>query len=228
MEKAKFYIIPSVIGILLFGLVFYFYISSQSTNPQKEDIYSENAEENTDGIKNNEQSDNPQNNISEDVVTGVPSIDRPIIAPSGMSEDKVALAREKIQELSAILKENSRLFSHWLDLGTYRKMIEDFDGAFEAWQYASVLQPNDARPYNNIGNLYVYYLHNNEEGEKYLLEAIEKSPDGLQYYAAAFEFYYYVLKDEKRGKDILEEGIARNQSTASPLRELLYSLSGRI
>lgn len=162
--------------------------------------------------------------VENDTVAAIPNLDRPIIISPDTSEATATLAKTKIEEISLVLKENNKLFSHWLELGIYRKMIKDFVGAIEAWQYAGVLQPDDPRPYGNLADITIYYLHDNQTGEQYVLKAIEKNPNDLYYYSAAFEFYYYVLKDEYRARAILEQGIAKNPNTSKPLQDLLSSI----
>lgn len=216
MKKSVVYGVFFLLMLAIVGAGFYFFGHSRT---------SDETDENKDVVAKREVQPGGTEDIFEnDSVAAIPNLDRPIIISPDIPEATEMLARTKIEEISSALKENNKLFSHWLDLGIYRKIIEDFEGAKEAWIYASALQPDDARPYNNLADLAIYYVHDNQAGEHYLLKAIEKSPDQLYYYNAAFEFYYYVLKDEHRAKAMLEQGIAKNPNASKPLQDLLNSI----
>ena len=51
----------------------------------------------------------------------------------------------KIQDLSSQLKKDSDNLENWLVLGIYRKIIGDYEGAKEVWEYASAIRPQNSR-----------------------------------------------------------------------------------
>jgi len=95
----------------------------------------------------------------------------------------------------------------WIALGLYRKESDDYKGAEAAWNYASVLDPANPQPYDNLGVLYGYYLHNNTLAEQNYLKAIEKEPFATFHYLRAVEFYREVLKDSTKAHSIVEKGL---------------------
>jgi len=95
----------------------------------------------------------------------------------------------------------------WVLLGLYRKESDDYKGAEEAWKYASLLDPANPQPYDNLGVLYAYYLHNNMLAEQSILKSIEKEPLTTMYYLRAVEFYREVLKDNTKTQAILKRGL---------------------
>lgn len=149
----------------------------------------------------------------------VPNLDRKI--PAGTSQS----VTDKINDLSAKLKENNNLFSYWLELGIYRKSAKDYDGAIEAWEYASVLNPGSSVPFNNIGDLYAYFIKDSAKAEEYLLKAIETEPHYAYGYYKMAEVYIEVIKDTGKAKNILREGIKANPNTSQDLQKNLNTLN---
>ena len=76
----------------------------------------------------------------------------------------------KIQDLSSQLKKDSDNLENWLVLGVYRKMIGDYESAKEVWEYASAIRPQNSVSFNNLGELYAYYLKDNAKAEKIILK----------------------------------------------------------
>jgi len=151
----------------------------------------------------------------------LPNLDRPVNITADLPEDAQKIAREKIEKLSKELKQNSTLVENWLVLGIYRKMIGDLEGAKECWEYAGFLAPQSSTPFNNLGDLYANYLKDSKKAEENFLIAIKNGPDQIYIYRSFYEFYRYVLKDNTKAKQILEQGIAANPNTSQDLKILL-------
>ena len=141
-----------------------------------------------------------------------------------MSEEAKRIATAKIQDLSSQLKKNSDNLENWLVLGVYRKMIGDYEGAREVWEYTSVIRPQNSISFNNLGELYAYYLKDNAKAEENYKKAIENDPAAVYIYRNFFDFYRYFAKDTAKARAILEQGIATNPSTSSNLKNLLETL----
>ena len=109
-------------------------------------------------------------------------------------------------------------------LGVYRKIIGDYEGAREVWEYASAIRPQNSVSFNNLGELYAYYLKNNKKAEENYAKAIENDPSAIYIYRNFFDFYRYFAKDTAKARAILEKGIAANPATSSDLKNLLKSL----
>jgi tetratricopeptide (TPR) repeat protein len=151
----------------------------------------------------------------------LPDLDRPIHITANLPEDAKKIALEKIKDLSDKLKENPDLFNYWLELGVYRKMINDYEGAKEAWEYAGVIRPKNSISFNNLGDLYGYYLKDQKKAEDNFLRAVENGTDKIFIYRNLYEFYRYVLKDNEKSRQILEKGIRLNPDTSQDLQVLL-------
>lgn len=129
-----------------------------------------------------------------------PDLSRPLSSAS--TSTRIAYAG-----IVARLKTYPNDTDSWIALGLYRKESDDYKGAEEAWKYASALSPADPQPYDNLGVLYGYYLHNNALAEQNILTAIEKAPLMTMYYLRAVEFYREVLKDTAKARSIVEQGL---------------------
>ncbi|MBI3075219.1 MAG: tetratricopeptide repeat protein [Parcubacteria group bacterium] len=139
----------------------------------------------------------------------VPDLDRPVIFPGGYSVEKAKEITEQIAILTDALKADNNRFNEWLDLGMLRKSIEDYDGAREAWEYASVIRPGNSLSFANLGTLYGYYLKNPIKAEANLLHAIENEPRFLDFYARMTDFYVEVMNDKSKAIDFLDRAIAK-------------------
>lgn len=144
---------------------------------------------------------------SPNVAPDHPSLDRPITFPDGTSAESRLLLGNKLKELVATLKERPSNYDNWIDLGIYRKEIEDYEGARQAWEYATKLNPANSIAYSNLGNLYGYYLKDPARAETNLRSAVKQSPKEPYYYVQTYSFYLEVVKDSIKARAVLEEGL---------------------
>ena len=154
----------------------------------------------------------------------LPDLNKEIKITADMNEDAKRIATAKIQDLSSQLKKDSDNLENWLVLGVYRKMIGDYEGAREDWEYASAIRPQNSTSFNNLGELYAYYLKDNAKAEKNYKKAIVNDPSAIYIYRNFFDFYRYIAKDTAKARAILEQGIAANPTTSSDLKNLLETL----
>jgi len=158
------------------------------------------------------------------VNASLPDLNKEIKITADMSEDAKRIATAKIQDLSSHLKKDNDNLENWLVLGVYRKMIGDYEGAKEVWEYASAIRPQNSISFNNLGELYAYYLKDNAKAEENYKKAIENDPSAIYIYRNFFDFYRYFAKDTAKARAILEQGIAANPSTSSDLKNLLINI----
>lgn len=152
--------------------------------------------------------------VRHSVSNKIPDLDRPINTQEEM-------ARDKIEELSNALKQNSSLADHWLELASYRKLIGDYEASREIWEYMTTKWPDDNKAFLNLGNLYGYYLHDFPKAEEYFLKALEKNPYYIVGCVTVYEFY----KDTEK-PDLALEIIFRSLEK-SPLNVDLLSVLGK-
>jgi len=155
--------------------------------------------------------------------TEVPDLDRMVVNDKTLSAEVVGILKIKIADLSDFLKGDPGQFDKWLDLGINRKIAGDYEGAIEAWTYASALRPQNSISFNNLGDLYAYYLNEPQKAEENLLQAIENGSNEVYLYFKTHDFYKYVMKDATKARNIVEQGIKANP-TSQELKDLLNSL----
>lgn len=153
----------------------------------------------------------------------VPNLDRSLSFSKDTSDDARKIITEKINKLVKELKKDSSLFSDWIDLGLYRKMAGDYDGASEAWEYAGKISQKNSLSFRNLGDLYGYYLKDSTKAEKNFLKAIENGPSQIEYYFKTVEFYRDVMKDNTKARQVVEQGIKSNPNSKE-LKSLLTTL----
>ncbi|MBI2108889.1 MAG: hypothetical protein HYT93_01755 [Parcubacteria group bacterium] len=141
------------------------------------------------------------------LTTPVPDLDRQIVIPDSTHPSQKDEIISKISALVVLLKQDASLFNEWIDLGLRRKSIEDYEGARQAWEYASVIRPNNSISFGNLGALYGYYLGNPILAEKNYLKAIENDSKLPYLYVQTADFYLEVLKDVEKAKEILKKGL---------------------
>jgi len=152
-----------------------------------------------------------------------PDLNRPIAVKANLPEETKKEAFQKIGEMIKNLKENPDLFSSWIDLGSYAKLLGDNDGALMYWQYASAIRPASFLPLANLGDLYLHNLRDIKKAEANYLAALKNGPDQIMVYEKLSDLYRYFLNDPTRAKAILQEGISKNPVASDRLKYLLTS-----
>ncbi len=141
------------------------------------------------------------------VSTPIPSLVREIRFPASLSAEQKESIGKQIAGIVALLKQDASLFNEWSDLGLLRKEIEDYEGAREAWEYASILRPQNSVSFVNLGVLYGYYLKDPVQAEKNYLKALENDPKLPYLYVQIADFYLEVMGDKSKARAIIERGI---------------------
>ena len=122
-------------------------------------------------------------------------------------------AVKELKDLSLQLKNEPNYLQGWLQVGILRKYSGDYEGASLAWQYATLIRPNDYIAFSNLGDLYHYYLHAFPKAEKYLRKAVDLKPDYVAGYKNLFDLYALSYKEKTNlAEPILLEGIKKNPS----------------
>lgn len=184
------------------------------------------------GISSQNQTATSTNEAIIKPVSAVKNAAKNIKAPDLNQE--VPISASLSEEVKKVLTANtaatiSELKAHpddqggWLKLAIYKKTAGDYKGAEEIWQYLTIINPQGYVAYNNLGDLYAYFLKDYNKAEINFLKALELSPQQSFLYRSLYEFYLYALKDEVKAKAILEKGIKLNVTGAQDLKVLLDS-----
>ncbi len=153
-----------------------------------------------------------------------PSLDRPLVFSANLSSSQRTLIAKKIAEISAILRENSDAFNSWVDLGIERKTTGDYEGARDAWEYASAIRPHNSLSFGNLGDLYGYYLRDPQKAEQRFLTAVKNDPTLTYLFIQTADFYIWVLGDRPKAIAFLKQSVKDNPGSQE-LKKVLESYS---
>lgn len=196
MTAVKKFIPFFIAGVFLLAGVSIFYVSSQ--NAQKNNS-APAAEENGVAI-------NPSDlNIGESTQSGrytierlpdapneptlaPPSLARPVVRPASMEDVVFVQIQSNISQTVAVLKEGSD-FNAWMNLSTYRIILEDYQGAEEILLFLAKRFSPSWQVRANLGNLYATYLVDLDKAAAQYEEAIALLPQSSALYRSLFEVY---------------------------------------
>jgi len=227
-----------IIALLLTGLWFYIYRDLPNEQDNVNDMsnniatttsliesISINQSENDKEIKvvNVDLENDQEDQINKEIIRPIPDLDRVLIYPEGFSKEAQDIIAEKISKTSQKLKNDPNSISNWIQLGLDRKMLDDHEGSRQAWEYAKLVSPNNFVVRGNLGDLYAYYLKDNQKAEENYLKALELGPSQIYLYFKTAEFYRDFLLDDQKAKEIVQKGLINNPNSQE-LKDLLNSL----
>lgn len=103
----------------------------------------------------------------------------------------------QIVEATAVLKQDYNNLAPWIALGLARKAFEDYEGAMEAWEFASVIRPQNSLSFANLGFLYGSYLKDYVRAEKNYLRAIANDVHDVSAYNNLVDLYWYSIPEKR-------------------------------
>lgn len=138
-----------------------------------------------------------------------PTLNRTITMPERFTPEAVRILQNNIATLTTQLEEDPSLFHSWSDLATQYKIIDDFEGAREVWEYLIKITKDNAIIRISLGNLYHYQLRDFEKSEEVFKDLLSINEKTVEAYVGLHELYRYSYKtDTTLAIDILKEGIA--------------------
>jgi tetratricopeptide (TPR) repeat protein len=239
------HIVGFVIVLLLIGAIFFRADVSRilSFGPSKpyegnSGQVSSEAESNSQRIEEGTTFDGSQDDPVEyeDIPTTPISIQIPPYAGRDPSEirpipDEIKLfTEEQLQKIystigthASAVKEQPRFFNGWIQIGVLKKVIGDFQGARDAWEYAGVIEPLNSLSFANLGELYWRYLHEYERSEQSFRTAIKHKPEDPLIYISLSELYSYSYKEkENLADEVLFEGLSVIPDDVNLMKSLAY------
>lgn len=119
------------------------------------------------------------------------------------------------------VKENPEYVSGWLQVGLLKKVIGDYVGTQDAWEYAARVRPTEATTFKNLGELYWHYLPDYPRSEKNFRKAIENKPDDPTTYVSLSELYRFSYKEKvSMALTILFEGLKTNPDNSTLVKAI--------
>ena len=124
-------------------------------------------------------------------------------------EEYIAKQKKDLALLGSVLNKNPISVGgvdNWIAVGVIKKSFNDYEGARDAWEYANILYPSNGLSFANLGNLYGFYLHDNEKAEASFKKAISNDAYQPGYYLGLADFYknVYMAKKSETPKVLLE------------------------
>src|SRR3989338_9425717 len=118
---------------------------------------------------------------------------------------------KNVADIRSALQKDPKDEEKWLQLSIYQKNLGDYKKAVEILNYVATVWSNDYVPFNNLADLYQFYIKNYPLAEKNWLKVVELKPDYLQAYINLYDLYKD-LYTEKQAKSlpILQQGLANN------------------
>lgn len=152
-----------------------------------------------------------------------PSLDRSTVIPSRFSPEAVTILENNITKLKDQLANDPNSFQGWIDLASQYKIIDDFKGAAEIWEFLSITAEGNTVSRINLANLYHYEIKDFEKSEAIFKDVISINNQIVEAYTGLHELYKYSFKTSTTlAVDVLKEGIEAIPSNID-LRMLLAS-----
>lgn len=200
--------ILAVTTILVLGGIAAFYLTKERGNSVAK-VDTTNIENATSTDSLNEQN-NP--NYTIDVVPvgqtpiPVPDLNRKVNFETADNNSKL-----KIEEISGKLTIDKNNLSLWVELGSYRKAIGDYEGARQAWEYVVAVSPTYIVPLINLGDLYQFYFKDNLKAEEYMKKVIALDKASVEGYFRLYNLYALSYKEKiAEAPKVLLQGLAVN------------------
>lgn len=150
-----------------------------------------------------------------------PKYPRKINYPVYFTEETRKIFDQRFSEVIDRLNDNVSIFDSWIELGLRYNQVEDYDGAREAWEYASVISPSNIVSFNNLGDIYHYRFKDFKKAEENFLTALRNDPKYTLSYLNLHDLYRLSYKtNTTSAEDVLKEGIKENPKSVDLLMAL--------
>lgn len=137
------------------------------------------------------------------------------------TEDQKSKLYAEIENYADAVKKDPNFFNGWIQGGLLKKVIGDFEGARDMWEYANIIRPQNATSFANLGELYWRYLANFPKSEANFRTAIKNKPSDLMTYISLSDLYFYSYAAKAHlADDVLLEGMARNPTDVNLMKAL--------
>src|SRR3989344_9416484 len=156
----------------------------------------------------------PDNSTKNDLLKAqaLEIVSRPVSVKIQISDSSRKNTLAKLDELIKLIKDNYDYVNAWYDLGAYRMVIGDYDGAIEAYQFVPLIKSGDYIGYVNLGDIYSHYLKNYPLAEENFLKALKNNSAYVSGYVELAVLYEnYFESGYQKAEDLLLSGIRFNE-----------------
>jgi tetratricopeptide (TPR) repeat protein len=160
-----------------------------------------------------------------------PAYKNALVCASTIPADQCTQFQTLAASYAAQITKSPTEASAWINLGTVRESAGDYAGAIAAWNYVAALYPTTPTAFDNLGEVYLDYVHDYAKASSNFLTAIKLNPKDTGAYRNLFTLYSTTSykPTAAAAEDILKQGISAN-TTAVDLQVLLaryYKSAGR-
>ncbi len=120
--------------------------------------------------------------------------------------------KSQISDLYSSIRENYDNLDAWNSLGQLRKVIGDYEGARDAWEFGSLIRPKNSLTFHNLGDLYGLYLNDLEKAKENYLQSVANDPENIPAYINLAELYWNAgePKYQRQVPGFLMDGLENN------------------
>lgn len=127
------------------------------------------------------------------------------------SQDQRDILRQRLADAAGSTDVNPDMLDPWLQAGLIKKMIGDYEGARDTWEYASLIRPANSISFKNLGELYWHYLPDFPKAEKNFQIAIANEAELFDAYISLSDLYRYSYTEKSDlADDVLLDGLSKN------------------
>ena len=113
-----------------------------------------------------------------------------------MTEDILEKSLEDLNEQYQKLQEDDYVYIRWINIGIFKKRLNDFEGTEDAWQTAISYNPDQSLAFGNLADLYLFNLGQYEKAEEYYLKVLNMRQDNYTYYIGLVSLYRYNMTEK--------------------------------
>lgn len=137
------------------------------------------------------------------------------------TEDQKKKIYAEVENYGDAVKKDPDFFNGWVQGGLLKKVIGDFEGARDMWEYAGIIRPQNSTSFANMGELYWRYLPNFPKSELNFRTAIKNKPVEFSAYVSLSDLYFYSYAAKASlADDVLLEGLAANPREINLMKAL--------
>lgn len=143
-------------------------------------------------------------------------LQRPVVFKSEPPAPIKLDIEKQMKENTEALRGNYDNLIPWISLGQLRKVIGDYEGARDMWEFASLIRPENSLSFHNLGDLYGSYIKDFPKAEANYLVSIENDHTNVNAYLNLADLYWYE-GDKGKIPDLLLGGVRANAKTEDKL-----------
>lgn len=135
------------------------------------------------------------------------------IIDEDLTEEEINRYQERFDSAVQEAQTIDDFVNPWLEIGSIKKAVGDYEGAEAAWLQANEIRPGNSTSFGNLADLYTNFLVDYEKAIPMYETAIANSQGeflNTQFYRRYYEFYLYHLKDYEKTEELLLQGIKDN------------------